>query len=127
MWIFTTTGFVSIVEDTTDKRMVLVRSRNRDHLVAFKKKMRVPRGRITHDATRDYPYRLRMLKERAAWAIFDMMTGIDYGNFKAEAEKRQGDVEEYVNVLHAVYWELAEPTPVQRVTPAPYRGLYQRP
>ncbi len=88
MWLLAPRGFFSIVSDGTDPDRVLVRTRVRSDLEALEDLL--PDLGITHDASRDYAFRARVLNadwNRAASALAEE---IDYGNFKDTVAGRQG-------------------------------------
>jgi len=87
MWIFSEVGFFSVVEDWEDKNFVWVRARWKKDLENIRKlkvwkayKQRKPAIKATPE--RDYPFRVRMLKEDWARCLSELGEGINYGNFK---------------------------------------------
>jgi hypothetical protein len=81
MWIFTSTGFISIVEDKDDSTVVLVRARKREHLEAFLSES--DRKGILETPGADYPVRIFMDKEAFVRKVAAAASRIDYPNFKA--------------------------------------------
>lgn len=95
MWIMTTTGFFSIVqnrfnpEDPTD---MLVRSRSEDDINDFAERLMKLTGKEVqpwHSTTSDYPYRLTAHKDDVAKVVFEYANEIDYTNFKNAVKSYQ--------------------------------------
>jgi hypothetical protein len=88
MWLFTTDGFFSAVNDRNDEGTIIVRSRVRDDAARLVDAVGV--GRIIE--TRDSDYRFRVRLPRAAWVAYVAAAAeaIDYSNFKAAVAVRQG-------------------------------------
>jgi hypothetical protein len=87
MWIFTTSGFVSIVADRDDPDRLLLRGRVRADLDPLAKEI----GAHVHSTPgADYPYRFTASKGDVAEAISRLVNAIDYPNFKDEVAQRQG-------------------------------------
>jgi hypothetical protein len=85
MWMMTTRGFFSAVEDRNDRDLIIVRARVRDDLVQLRKILdmhsrRKPNILETPDA--DYPFRMVLARGVWASALSKMALGIDYDNFK---------------------------------------------
>jgi hypothetical protein len=98
MWVMTTEGFYSAVEDSFNKEYLIVRSRQRKDLVNLLIKLELP-IEISENVGSDYRWRVWLTKWE--WAKFLHMTGesIDYPNFKnkvhsidAERAKVYGEV-----------------------------------
>ena len=88
MWVMTTRGFYSVVEDREDARFLLVRARVRSDLDHLRELL--PDLRPWHDPAADYAWRARV--ERREWAFaLGMMAGeIHYPNFKNAVAEQQG-------------------------------------
>lgn len=85
MWLFSETGFVSIVAHDSHDDLLLVRARRRKDLIGFLKhcshsKTYLKRIRKTPDA--DYAYRVNVKRDIAAVGIADIVSDIPYTNFK---------------------------------------------
>lgn len=86
MWVFTTDGFYSVVQDRNDPERLVVRSRWREDLVNFLRRI----GRkdllknILESAMTDYEF--RVFVPRIYWAEFLRLHSsiMDYHNFKDE-------------------------------------------
>jgi len=86
MWLFFAGGFVSIVQDKSSAERLLVRARKRQDLANFLKGLRAPTRascRIQETPEADYRFRVRVPKEVAAERIRQIVSEIDYPNFKA--------------------------------------------
>ena len=99
MWVFTRSGFISVVENRDDQNTVLVRSRVRETLRG------VPGSQILHTPENDYPYRVVSDKQAFANWLAEQAKNVDYGNFKAACSDCSV---EYQDALHNVWWELAD-------------------
>jgi hypothetical protein len=88
MWIFTTSGFLSIVAHHDDPAQRLVRARTREDLAAFCEATGAPAP--TETPARDYRWRTVVPQEVLADHLAREATAIDYGNFKAAVGARQG-------------------------------------
>lgn len=91
MWVITTDGFLSVVQDRDDRKGVLVRARALEDLQALDRYQPGLSEGIWTDEEADYPFRLKLPK--AAWAtiVGRMARDIDYDNFKNAVKERQGD------------------------------------
>lgn len=99
MWIFTTGGFVSAVQDMDDNNFLVIRSRDRASLQIVFDGVEMLTDTLGEDdeilvgAGTDYPYRLRVTREAfAEWMANEIRQYLDYGNFKDEAHRTLGDV-----------------------------------
>ena len=88
MLLFTTQGFYSVVEDRDDPRWLLVRARTRGDLEALGSQ--VEGIGIFESADADYRWRARLLREEWLAAVAQLAHAIDYPNFKAAVDERQG-------------------------------------
>ena len=86
MWIFTSKGFLSIVEDKWCKKDLVVRSRFCGHLEKiFGRKIKV---KIMEGS--DYEYRTTLPREEVQRVIAKLASNIHYTNFKGELGKQCG-------------------------------------
>lgn len=91
MWLFTKSGFVSVVQSRDDKTKVLVRARVRKDLVdfipesVFKAKY-INRKEIRKSHDSDYKYRLTMDRGLFTFCVLQQLEGITYDNFKSTVE-----------------------------------------
>jgi hypothetical protein len=88
MWLFTTDGFFSAVNDRNDEGTIIVRSRVRGDAARLVAAVGV--GNVIE--TRDSDYRFRVRLPRPAWVAYVAAAAeaIDYSNFKAAVAVRQG-------------------------------------
>ena len=98
MWLFTTRGFYSVVEDHAKNGQLLVRARVREDLEALVDL--IPGLEVSETLDRDYRFRASV--EREAWESAAAALGreIDYPNFKNAVHDRQGGerAQAYANV-----------------------------
>jgi len=78
MWIFTTSGFISAVQDPKD-RTIIVRSRDRASLRPIAGQFQL---KIKHTPYGDYPYRIKVSSEEFVEWVSQEAQSIDYHNFK---------------------------------------------
>jgi hypothetical protein len=67
MWLITTRGSYSVVQDDDDARMVLVRARAREDLDRIAELL--PGLEPWHDPSADHPWRARMARSEWAYAL----------------------------------------------------------
>lgn len=77
MWIFTTKGFISIVQDRDTPDGFMIRARNRQHLVDL-----FPNAEVYSEAGSDYKWRARILKQEAVEVMTQTLADLEYDNFK---------------------------------------------
>lgn len=77
MWLFTSKGFVSIVQDHNHKDNLLVRARVKSHLEAL-----FPQSTVIETQDADYLFRCRLHRKHVEQVMTDQVKTIDYGNFK---------------------------------------------
>jgi hypothetical protein len=92
-------GFYSVVAHHDDPTLVLVRSRAREDLEALADLL----AGLEIRETPERDYRWRTIVSRRSWsaALVLLAAEIDYPNFKAEVERRQG--RERAGVYHEVW------------------------
>ena len=81
MWIFTTKGYFSIVQDKEYPNTLTVRARVKGDIENL-----WPRAYVEETPYNDYRYRTRMSRGRVITAISRAIEGIDYNNFKDSIE-----------------------------------------
>lgn len=77
MWIFTSKGFISVVQHRQYPEKRLVRARERDVL-----KELFPGEEIVKLNDADYRYRVTVPAKEVAMLLFDSIMKMDYDNFK---------------------------------------------
>jgi len=112
MWVFTTLGFVSVVQSKTDPDKVVIRSRERRHLENLLREHDL-KGTILKDVGTDYEFRMLVPNFRWARAMAEMADRIDYTNFKNAAQANVKDTSpKYVSALHDIWstlWNAVQP------------------
>ena len=91
MWLITTQGFYSGVQDPTDSNIIVVRGRVHADMKALVQMLpKDARPKIIDNEGTDYPYRVRV--SRAQWVRLccNLAMDVDYGNFKDAVKARQG-------------------------------------
>lgn len=89
MWIFTTVGFFSVVNNSQGGGL-LVRARVKGDLDALRKQYMTDLGPTTHSKDRDYPYRAQISHDGYGAGLQRIAQDIDYTNFKSEVARVQG-------------------------------------
>lgn len=77
MWLFTTKGFISVVEDMEHPGNLLVRGRFKGDIPKI-----FPGVKEQYTRNRDYRYRASLSREKVATRIAELLIDIDYPNFK---------------------------------------------
>ncbi len=88
MWVVSTRGFFSVVQDDDDPTCVLIRARVRADLDALREIL--PTVEPWHDSAADYAWRARVARSEWAYALGVLAGEIDYRNFKNAVAERQG-------------------------------------
>ena len=88
MWLLTTQGFYSVVEDRDDPRWLLVRARTRADLEALR--AQIEDIEVFEKPEADYRWRARVLREQWLAAVAQLAAGVDYPNVKDAVHERQG-------------------------------------
>jgi hypothetical protein len=86
MWIFTSSGFISAVQDHED-RTIIVRSRDRASLESISSQFS---SLVIATPLADYPYRLKLNSEQLSKWLADQASSINYRNFKSEVYAVRG-------------------------------------
>ena len=76
MWIFTKSGFASIVASENSPEFLLVRSRFEGHIEAI-----FPAVHVSEAPAADYPFRALVPKTVVIQKLQEIAAAIDYGNF----------------------------------------------
>jgi ADP-ribose pyrophosphatase YjhB (NUDIX family) len=128
MWLITPIGFFSIVQKSDDKTAdsLTIRARVRSDLVALQELYLPGLGPIQESANTDYRYRAKASRNDVAAAVAHFVRGLDYGNFKSEVAKTQGQKRSslYHNVWDVLYKLQFDPGyEVQSETADSYGGV----
>ena len=84
MWVFLNNSFLSIVENRNNKEELLVRSRVREDIDKI-----FPDSNIFEMENSDYKYRSYIKKIEVSEKIKDIVTNINYDNFKNSISKSE--------------------------------------
>lgn len=84
MWIFSQTGFVSIVNHYEQKNNMLVRGRVREDVVGFRD-LSKSKNYVSYTPQNDYPYRVVLSKKQVTKAMEVTIKKVRYTNFKEAA------------------------------------------
>lgn len=96
MWLFTTTGFISIVEH--DANQLVVRARDSLSLSPLAQSYDLD---IRSTPTADYPYRLLLSKDQFKIYLHNQAGLINYKNFKSEVAITRSEA--FANILLKVW------------------------
>jgi hypothetical protein len=92
MWIYQNKSFLSIVQNKTDKDLLVVRGRRDGDIEAV-----FPNAEPIHTPHRDYLYRANLPHEEVARAMYEKTLSIDYTNFKDSVDDMDRH-DEYLDV-----------------------------
>lgn len=109
MWLFTSQGMLSIVQDPTAKDVLIVRAREPGVIEHF-----FPLAKVVQRPERDYLYRAMVPRRTVQDVVAEYVIGIDYGNFKDSIPHNKPN---YHNACHRVWQDMAAIQPT-----APYSG-----
>lgn len=106
MWLFTTSGFYSIVEKPWDRGTgtLTVRARVDADLDRLRDSVLPELGPTVEDGDADYRFRAQAPRDAVARAAQQVVTDLHYDNFKSAVAKAQGHGR--AHVYHDV-WEAA--------------------
>ena len=82
MWVFTSTGMLSVVAHRDLKGSLLVRARSPFHIREM-----FPYAAVDETPNADYPFRAVIERETYANVMLDYSLNIDYDNFKNSIEE----------------------------------------
>lgn len=139
MWIFTTIGFLSAVEDRQTPGNMLVRFRDPGHAAAFVAAAYAGRsGRRAQiretPPPADYRWKVSITRHRFVETIAALADGIDYNNFKSACHRQRPDpypghsTMEIWTTMHRHQCRVVEQmenAPRAKAPPAPERELFQ--
>ena len=98
MWVFTETGFVSVVRKNDRPDLYTVRSRDRQSLEPLAAMAKVE---IVASPLGDYPYRAFVEPAVFTEWLADQASQIEYSNFKSRVSQTRGL--DYTDALHDVW------------------------
>jgi hypothetical protein len=130
MWLFTETGFVSVVQDPQDKNKMVVRSRDK---VSLEPLVASYATKVIELKNRDYPYRVFLTRQQFVDWLVELGETLEYTNYKTRAGQTRGH--DFTRPLHDVWStmlqleDLGKPPKSQKFnnkeSPAPYRWTQQ--
>jgi len=97
MWICLNDAFLSIVEFPPNKRLLIVRARKREDILAA-----FPDVRVLHTPDRDYQFRAVMSRKTVAHMLANKVEQIDYDNLKdsvADDERHDAYLEIWTTMM----------------------------
>jgi hypothetical protein len=92
IWIFSESGFVSVVRHRDHRQLLLVRARDRDSLASFCRKTRLAESEISELANADYRYRLVCSDVVLLRFLRTSVEELDYPNFKDRVSTTRGAI-----------------------------------
>jgi hypothetical protein len=116
MWLMTRYGFVSLAcarkdngrSREIDPETMMLRARRQEHLEALRVRFEILQAHpVIETKGTDYRWRLICPKAVASQIVADLVSEMQWSNFKSEAEKT-GDDAEYTEALHRVWSVLRE-------------------
>jgi hypothetical protein len=105
MWVFTETGFVSVVRKNDRPDLYTVRSRDRKSLEPLAAMAKVE---IVASPLGDYPYRAFVEPAVFTEWLADQASQIEYANFKSRVSQTRGL--DYTDALHDVWVAMLKTT-----------------
>lgn len=103
MWLFSETGFVSVVQDPKDTNKMVVRARDEESLKPLVDSYDV---KIVKLKNRDYPARVFLTREQFVDWLVGVGETLDYTNYKNAATASRGY--EFAKPLHRVWSTMLE-------------------
>ena len=94
MWVFSKTGFVSIVQHREEPEILIVRARVLEDLEEFAKTLSLKSKqtvRIEYSEKADYAFRLYAERKQVVAVVRKMVADINYDNFKKSVEDDSPD------------------------------------
>jgi hypothetical protein len=90
IWIFSESGFVSVVRHRDHPHLLLVRSRDRDSLASLCRRVRLAESEISELANADYRFRLVCSDAVLLRFLRFSVEELDYANFKDRVSTTRG-------------------------------------
>ena len=104
MWLFLSTGFLSVVQDSTNKNNLVVRARRKGDIEKV-----FPGAEVVTLRARDYQFRAFIPREQVAEVVAKYVMDLGYTNFKSSINRRtDGNFE---RACHEVWDVMAELQP----------------
>lgn len=104
MWVFTESGFISIV-NKGERGKLMVRARDRRSLEAVCDRLDLPRTSIYNKEPSDYGFRIQITPAQLSRYLELTVGRIDYSNFKDRVTETRGDAwhDALMSVWSAMY------------------------
>lgn len=117
MWIFTKIGFFSAVASKSEKDVVVVRARDKRHLIRLKDFIASPELEVLETFGTDYPCRIVMPKSLWVATVRRLAEAIDYTNFKDVIffSERQTKYEEALHKVWSVMRSITPSLPLKKI------------
>jgi hypothetical protein len=93
MWVLFNDGFVSAVQNPSDRNGLVIRARRKEHLENI-----FPGEPVVVNGGTDYKYRIKVSKKLFADVLANRANDIDYGNFKSSV------ADDELHDLYAGFW-----------------------
>lgn len=108
MWIFTRYGFFSIACAKGSDYLLMIRTRNRQHLEILQAAFEdlIGKHQIVEHSHTDYPYRIFVIKPDWEKVMLRLIQEQTWSNFKDEVQRYSTDDGEYLHSLHNVWQEM---------------------
>jgi hypothetical protein len=117
MWLFSETGFVSVVRDPKDKNKMVVRARDKESLKPLVEEYGV---KIVNLKNRDYPHRVFLTRKQFVDWLVELGDDLNYTNYKNQVHVTRGD--EFARPLHKVWGTMLELEHLGKPKPNYLRG-----
>lgn len=98
MWLFTETGFVSVVQNFEEKGRLVTRARDEKSLEGLSEAAGTP---IVSTPGRDYPFRVFIDRETFSAWVTNQIDALDYTNYKSRMWQTRGV--QFAESLHEVW------------------------
>jgi len=98
LWLFTETGFVSVVRDVSEKDLLVARARDKESLAGLSEAAGVP---LEETPLRDYPYRVHLPRKVFTVWLLKQVAELDYTNYKSRMWQTRGA--KFAQPLHEVW------------------------
>lgn len=106
MWIFTTHGFFTAVENRDDPNMLIVRCRVREDMNNIRRRYFPTLSKTTFHNDFDYPYRANITKLEYAKGMARTVMDIEYERFKPAVQGVQG--KKRADMYTGLWWKIIE-------------------
>lgn len=105
MWLFTETGFLSVVRHPLERGVLIVRARDETSLMGLSA---AAQTQIMATPERDYPFRVLTSREVFRQWVLEQVSCLEYANYKAQMWDARP---EFGGALHDVWAAMRQVTP----------------